>query len=269
MHTATITENILRRDRQVVIGGLVAIVLLSWAYMVYMAWDMVNMMGMEIGMEMGMEMAMPNMQSWRFVNVFLLFVMWTVMQIAMMTPSAAPMVLTYSKISRRQKGADRPIVATTVFYLGYILVWTLFSAVAAIAQTALHNATLLSPMMETTSPILGGVILVAAGIFQFTPYKTVCLSHCRTPIGFFMTEWRDGTKGALQMGIKHGAFCVGCCWLLMALLFVGGVMNLLWIGIIAAYVLAEKVLPGGHRVSWGIGVVMLAWGGWMIVAALV
>ena len=122
--------------------------------------------------------------------------------------------------------------------------------------------------METTSPILGGIILIAAGIFQFTPLKYSCLSHCRTPLGFFMTEWREGTKGALVMGLRHGAFCVGCCWLIMALLFVAGVMNLFWIAIIAVYVLAEKLLPGGHKVSWGIGALMVAWGLWMFAGVL-
>ena len=148
-------------------------------------------------------------------------------------------------------GELQPVWGTAVFYLGYLLIWTLFSAVATVTQGALHAATLLSPMMETTSPVLGGVILIAAGVFQFTPLKYACLSHCRTPLGYFMTEWREGRWGALVMGIRHGAYCVGCCWLMMALLFVAGVMNLFWIAVIAAYVLLEKVLPDGQKVSWG------------------
>lgn len=273
MSLATFTETVLRRDRSVVLVGLTAIVLLSWAYLVYLAQDMSGMMAMsdtsmEMGMEMGMGMAMPVVQPWGAVDYGLMFIMWAVMMFGMMTPSAAPMVLTYTKISRRQQTELKPVLGTAVFYLGYLLIWTIFSAVATLAQGGLHAATLLSPMMETTSPILGGIILIAAGVFQFTPLKQACLSHCRTPLGYFMTEWRDGSWGALVMGIRHGAFCVGCCWLIMALLFVAGVMNLFWIGVIAAYVLLEKVVPNGRYVSWGFGALMLGWGIWMIAGVL-
>jgi predicted metal-binding membrane protein len=237
MISATFTETFLRRDRSVVLAGLGVIILLSWAYMGYLAWDMANMMDMSDA-SMGMEMAMPTFQPWGIVDFFLVFIMWTVMQMAMMTPSAAPMVLTYSKINRQRHAQLKPVLGTAVFYLGYILVWMAFSATAALAQGGLHAATLLSPMMETTSPVLAGIILIAAGVFQFTPLKHACLSHCRTPLGFFMAEWREGKLGALVMGARHGAFCVGCCWLIMALLFVAGVMNLFWIAVIAAYGLA-------------------------------
>ena len=267
MISATFTETFLRRDRFVVLIGLGVIILLSWVYIGYMAWDMANMMGMSDA-GMGMEMAMPTFQPWGIVDFFLVFIMWTVMQMAMMTPSAAPMVLTYTKINRQRQSQLKPALGTAVFYLGYILVWMAFSATAALAQGGLHAATLLSPMMETTSPVLGGIILIAAGVFQFTPLKHACLSHCRTPLGFFMAEWREGKMGALVMGVRHGAFCVGCCWLIMALLFVAGVMNLFWIAVIAAYVLAEKLLPGGHKVSWGIGALMIGWGVWMIMGVL-
>ncbi len=265
MKQATFTDTFLRRDRSIVLAGLGVIVLLSWAYMGYLAWDMANMMDMG---DVGMEMAMPAVQPWRITDFLLVFVMWTVMQIAMMTPSAAPMILTYTQISGSRQEQPKSVPGTVVFYLGYILVWTAFSAAATLAQGGLHAAALLSPMMETTTPVLGGIILIAAGVFQFTPLKYACLSHCRTPLGFFMTEWREGRWGALVMGVRHGAFCVGCCWLLMALLFVAGVMNLFWIAAIAAYVLAEKVLPGGHKVSWGIGILMTAWGIWMVVGAI-
>lgn len=269
MSLATFTETVMRRDRSVVLAGLGVIVLLSWAYMGYLAWDMAAMMTMsDTSMAMGMEMAMPAVQPWSAVDYWLMFVMWTVMMIAMMTPSAAPMVLTYTKINRQQGNKLKPVWGTAVFYFGYLLIWTAFSAAATLAQGGLHAATLLSPMMETTSPILGGIILIAAGGFQFTPFKQACLSHCRTPLGFFMTEWRDGKWGALVMGVRHGAFCVGCCWLIMALLFVAGVMNLFWIAVIAAYVLAEKLLPGGHKLSHVIGVLMMGWGIWMIAGVL-
>ncbi|NJN53650.1 MAG: DUF2182 domain-containing protein [Anaerolineae bacterium] len=281
MSLAIFTETVLRRDRTVVLVGLGTIVVLSWAYLGYLAWGMAGMMTMEMGdtgmamnmatdvaTNVGMEMAMPAIQPWGAVDYWLMFVMWAVMMFAMMTPSAAPMVLTYTKISRRQAGTLQPVWGTAVFFFGYLLIWTLFSAAATLAQGGLHAATLLSPMMETTSPVLGGIILVAAGVFQFTALKQACLSHCRTPLGYFMTEWREGKWGALAMGVRHGAFCVGCCWLIMALLFVAGVMNLFWIAIIAAYVLLEKVLPHGHKVSWAFGALMMGWGIWMIAGVL-
>jgi predicted metal-binding membrane protein len=271
MTIATFTETVLRRDRAVVLAGLGTIVLLSAAYTIYLAQGMAGMMDMSqasMGMEMGKEMAMPVVQPWSGMDYWMMFIMWAVMMFAMMTPSAAPMVLTYTKISRRQQTELQPVWGTAVFYLGYLFIWALFSAVATLAQGALHAATLLSPMMETSSPVLGGIILIAAGIFQFTPLKRACLSHCRTPLGYFMTEWREGKWGALVMGVRHGAFCVGCCWLIMALLFVAGIMNLFWIAVIAAYVLLEKVLPHGHKFSWTFGVLIIGWGIWLITGVL-
>ena len=275
MALATFTESILRRNRMVVLVGLGIIVLLSGAYTIYLAQNMGAMMDMgHIGMghtgmgHTGMEMAMPVVQPWGAMDYWLMFVMWSVMMIAMMTPSAAPMILTYTKMSQKQQANLQPVWGTTLFYLGYLIVWAAYSAVATLAQGVLHAASLLSPMMEISSPVLGGIILIATGIFQFTPYKQACLSHCRTPLGYFMTEWREGQWGALVMGIRHGAYCVGCCWLLMALLFVSGVMNLFWMGVITAYVLIEKMIPNGQKVSWAIGVVMIGWGVWMLAGVL-
>lgn len=226
---ATFTETVLRRNRAFVLSGLGAVVLLSSVYTVYLSRNMDMMMSMgHTGMDhahASMDMAMPIVQPWDTADYWLMFVMWTVMMIAMMTPSAAPMILTYTKISQRQKEAQ-PVWGTAVFYLGYLVIWTAYSAVATWGQGLLHAASLLSPMQEITSPILGGIVLIATGIFQFTPFKQACLNHCRTPMGYFMTEWRDGQWGAFVMGVRHGAYCVGCCWLLMALLFVSGVMNL-------------------------------------------
>lgn len=267
MSLASFTETVLRRDRLIVLAGLSTIVVLSWAYLVHLAGDMSGM-AVVSDAGMGMAIAMPAMEPWEAVDYWLMFIMWAVMMFAMMTPSAAPMVLTYTRINRRQEDEPGPLGGTAVFFFGYLLIWAAFSAVATLAQSGLHAATLLSPMMETTSPILGGVILMAAGVFQFTPLKQACLSHCRTPLGYFMTEWRGGKWGALVMGVRHGAFCVGCCWLIMALLFVAGVMNLLWIAGIAGYVLLEKVLPHGHKVSWGFGLLTIGWGVWMVAGAL-
>jgi predicted metal-binding membrane protein len=220
-------------------------------------------------MDVGMEMAMPSIQPWGVADLLLMFVMWAVMMVAMMTPSASPMILTYSRVSRRREDVARPLVATAAFLLGYFIVWTAFSAVATLAQSGLRAAALLSPMMVSTSPVFGGILLIAAGVFQFTALKHACLAHCRSPMGYFMTDWREGHRGALAMGLRHGTLCVGCCWLLMALLFVAGVMNLLWVAAIAVVVLIEKVTPAGHWVSRAVGLLSIVWGAWLIAGALV
>ena len=158
--------------------------------------------------------------------------------------------------------------AISMFSLGYLTSWAAFSLVATLAQWALHSAALLSPMERTTSSVLEGVLLLAAGVFQWTPLKHACLSRCRTPLGFLLNEWREGARGAFIMGIRHGTFCVGCCWLLMALLFVTGVMNLLWVAIIAAFVLIEKVLPVDKWVSLASGSVLIVSGVWITLGAI-
>jgi len=252
---STPLEAVLRRDRAVVLAGLAGITSLAWIYLVYLAWEMGRM---------EMEMAMPQMQNWGIIDLALLFVMWSVMMVAMMVPSATPLLLLFASVNRKRTQRADPAVATGIFLLGYLIIWTAYSAVATLAQWGLHTAALLSPMMVSASPVLGGLLLIAAGVFQWTPLKEACLAHCRSPLGFITTEWRDGRKGALVMGLRHGTYCVGCCWILMALLFVAGVMNLLWVAAITAFVLLEKVLPRGwplRQVAGGVlvlgGVVML------------
>lgn len=215
-------EAILRRDRLVVLSGLALITALAWAYLIYLARDMQHM---DMGMDM--DMAMPQMAAWGTVEYLLLFVMWSVMMAAMMAPSAAPMILMFAGVNRKRREQERPYVPTAVFLAGYLTVWTAFSALATLLQGALHGAALLSPMMVSTSPVLGGVLLLAAGAFQWTPLKRACLNHCRSPLTVILSEWREGTRGAFVMGLRHGAYCAGCCWFLMGLLFVAGVMNLL------------------------------------------
>ncbi len=219
--------------------------------MVYMAWDM---------KQMDMEMAMPRMQSWGPLDLVLLFVMWAVMMVAMMVPSAAPLILLFAAVNRRRCQETDPVVPTAVFVLGYLVAWTGYSILATLAQWGLHSGALLSPMMASASPVLGGLILVAAGIFQWTPLKHACLKHCRSPIGFLTAEWREGNAGALRMGLHHGAYCVGCCWLLMALLFVVGVMNVAWIAVLSVFVLLEKIVPRGVVLSRATGIVLIVWG---------
>ena len=195
-------------------------------------------------------MQMPGFYAWGLAGGnLLLFLMWAVMMVAMMLPSAVPMIQGFLAVNDGRRLSSRPYVPVGIFVLGYIVAWAAFSAAATLAQWGLHKAALLSPMMVATSPIVNGGLLLAAGIFQWTPLKRACLTNCRSPLSFLMSEWREGAGGAFTMGLRHGAYCVGCCWALMALLFVVGVMNLLWIAIIAIFVMAEKVLPGGPLIG--------------------
>jgi predicted metal-binding membrane protein len=245
-------ETILQRQRLIIGGCLAAMVLLAWSYLLRSKTAMpdMDMPGM----------VMPELHAWGISTVLLLFVMWAVMMVAMMLPSAAPMILTFLAVNQRRKTAARPFVPVGIFLLGYVAVWTAFSALAALAQGALHAAALLSSTMAVTSPVLGGGLLLAAGVFQWTPLKRACLQNCRSPLSFLMSEWRDGASGAFVMGLRHGAYCLGCCWALMALLFVAGVMNLLWIAVLALFVMAEKLLPRGVLLGHAAGIAMAAAG---------
>ena len=208
------------------------------------------------------------MTPWSTATLVPLFLMWAEMMVAMMIPSAAPMILTFAMVNRKRREQERPFVPTGIFLLGYLAVWTGFSALAAAAQWILHAKALLSPIMVGTSPLLGGALLIVAGIFQWTPFKNACLSHCRTPLGFLMTDWQEGKRGAFTMGLKHGAYCTGCCWFLMALLFVAGVMNIWWIGIITVFVLLEKVAPEALALGKITGVALALWGVMMLLGNL-
>jgi len=238
MSTAGPLTALLTRDRLLISLGLGGATGLSWLYLVDMARDMAagicDMPGME-GMYMG---AVPE---WNGPYFVMMVVMWAVMMVGMMLPSAAPTILLYAAM-HRQKGRV-PYLSTAGFVSGYLTMWTLFSVAATAAQWGLAEAALVSPMMVSTSPYLGAGLLAAAGIYQMTPWKNACLSHCRGPIDFLQRHWRTGKLGAFRMGVEHGAFCLGCCWVIMALLFVGGVMNLVWIAAITVFVLIEKLLP--------------------------
>lgn len=227
-----------------------------------MAGTTATMPGMAMeGMTMG-DMAMPGMAIpvaavWSTSHALAIGAMWAVMMAAMMLPAASPMILFYTRIAG-QRGATRSASgATAVFVLGYLAVWAFFSIGAAALQLAFERYALISPAMRTTSTVLAGLVLVAAGVYQFTPAKRACLRHCRSPLEFVMLHWQPGARGAFAMGVRHGAYCVGCCWLLMLLLFVGGVMNVAWIAGIALYVLVEKTVPAGHWVSRAAGVVLV------------
>jgi len=273
-------ESVLRRDRIILLSSLALITALSWAYVSSLASDMQNNMDVTTSdipdiqsvdmaasdssdmqsMDMATEIAMPQLQAWGVTDIALIFVMWAVMMVAMMTPSAAPMILMFAGINRRRQKQQVPYVPTSVFLLGYRAVWAAFSVLATVAQWGFHAFSLLSPMMVSTSPILGGILLLIAGIYQLTPLKHACLSKCRSPLGFVLNEWREGRWGAFFMGLKHGGYCTGCCWSLMALLFVAGVMNLVWVAAIAGLILFEKVAPAGHRVGQAAGILLAGWG---------
>ena len=242
------------------IGGLATFLLLaSWGYLLKMIWDMqhMDMSAMMNSMAMSSEIS----SQWNLGELAWLIMMWAVMMIAMMLPSALPMIISFAKINQKKQAADGSVVLPiSGFVAGYLSVWTLFSVVAGLTQWTFNGFFLLSPMMVSSSPILGGTLLLGAGLFQFSPLKDRCLSHCRSPLGFLMSEYRAGVWGAFVMGLKHGSFCVGCCWILMALLFVGGVMNLVWIVGLAAYVLVEKMIPKGKRLSQLTGAALALWG---------
>jgi predicted metal-binding membrane protein len=205
--------------------------------------------------------------AWSTVTILPLFLMWAEMMVAMMIPSAAPMILTFAMVNRKRRAQDRPFVSTGLFVSGYLVVWFLFSLVAALAQWTLHGVALLSPMMHSQSRWLAGILLLTAGAFQWTPWKRTCLTQCRSPFTFLLSDWREGRRGAFCMGLKHGAYCTGCCWLLMTLLFVAGVMNLLWIAILTTLVLIEKASPPSWQIGRVVGVLCVIWSGWLLLGS--
>jgi predicted metal-binding membrane protein len=229
---------------------------LAWTYLVHLDRQMSAAMANDRMMaDMGMTMEMP----WSAADAFFTFAMWAVMMVGMMTPSAAPVVLLFAAMHAQRDARPTPLVGVA-FGVGYLLVWIAFSAVAALAQGALHQAAMWSPTMRTSSAPLGGAILIAAGVYQLTPFKGACLTHCRSPLGFLMSHWRDGMAGALRMGIEHGTSCLGCCWALMGVLFVVGVMNLVWVAAMTIFVLVEKIGSAGALVTRLAGVAMIAFG---------
>jgi predicted metal-binding membrane protein len=260
----TAIESLLRRDRLIVSAALLMIVVLAWIYMFDLARTAA---GMDMaGMKMMHAATTADMDSWNVHQFFMTLIMWTVMMIAMMTPSAAPMVLMFASMQRQRPQPQSIVPAITIFVAGYFLVWTLFSAVATLTQWQLHNAALLSPAMEVTSRKLGGAVFIVAGLFQWTKLKQNCLRSCRSPVGFLLNDWRDGRAGAVTMGIRHGGYCLVCCFFLMALLFVAGVMNLFWVAAIAILVLLEKLTASGPLIARISGAAMIAWSGYAILA---
>jgi predicted metal-binding membrane protein len=247
-----VIEALLRRDRIIVVAGLGAAVALSWAWLVPASLDMYGEMN---GLGAWMMAA-----QWDGRYALLVFLMWSVMMVAMMLPSAAPAILTFALVLRANDNAVRPVARVYAFAAGYLLCWIGFSAAATALQALLANLGLLDPMMRSSTPLLAGALLIVAGVYQWTALKRACLAHCRSPLQFLSQSFRPGVGGALRMGLVHGAWCLGCCWGLMLLLFAGGVMNLAWIGALALFVLMEKLAPAGAQAGRLSGLLMVAAG---------
>ena len=227
------------RDQWLIGTALVGVTTIAWLYLMSLAQDMhAGTTGMS-GLVMGVH-------PWTPAEFALTFSMWAVMMVGMMVPSAFPMILVYAAIARKAERESNPVAPVALFVLGYVVVWTTFSLGAATLQWGFDQTALLSPMMVSTSPLLGASLLVLAGIYQLTPVKEACLEKCRSPAHFISERWQGGYSGAWRLGISHGWYCLGCCWALMGLLFFGGVMNLLWVALIAGFVLMEKLLPFGQ-----------------------
>jgi len=238
------------RDRIAILSALIGVSVLAWAYVIYL-WA--KMPAMDVG-------APVSMQLWTLVDFVFMFMMWAIMMVGMMLPSAAPMMLLYAGMVRKAERQGTPMAPIAAFVSGYLAMWCLFSVGATLVQWCLHEAAMLSPMMLAKSQVFGAALLIVAGVYQLTPWKTVCLDHCRAPAHFIAEHWRPGANGAFRLGLHHGAFCLGCCWALMGLLFVGGVMNLLWVAAITIFVFLEKVLPAeviGVRLSGMAGIGMM------------
>ncbi len=258
---ATIPDALARGGRWIIGASLVLLTVLAWLYLAAMA-DATKAMTGEGGS--GAFMWLMPMGRWGAAEFALAFAMWAVMMVGMMLPSVSPMLFAYHGMSGSRPAGASPMVRVGAFLLGYLLIWGAFSLVATAAQWLLNLSRLLTPAMVSSSRYFNAALLIAAGIYQLTPLKQVCLSKCRVPLGFLLAEWRDGMRGALIMGLRHGWFCVGCCWLVMALLFVAGVMNLLWIALLAGIILVEKALPFGRRAAGLAGVIMIAAGLWTL-----
>ncbi len=266
-------EAVVKRDRLFVVTAFTAVIALAWAYLLagagmgMSAFEMTRMS--QLGMAGGMAgTAMMTPAVWTSGYTILMFFMWWIMMVAMMLPSASPMILLFATVNRKQRETGHPFVATSNFALGYLAAWAGFSLVAVLLQWGFERTALLSPILVGTNVIFGGVLLLVAGVYQLTPIKHACLRHCRSPLAFLSTHWRRGARGALRMGLEHGAYCVGCCWFLMGLLFFGGVMNLYWIVGLALFVLFEKIVPAGHWLGYSTGVALLVWGAAMLAVAL-
>jgi predicted metal-binding membrane protein len=266
--TNSTLEAVLRRDRLVVAGAVGVVVALAWGYVLWLAADM-DMGGMDlVGFRMipaGIGIMAPANAPWRAVEFAFVFAMWAVMMVGMMAPSAAPMILMYARVGRQAKATGKPLAATGWFASGYFLAWIGFSLAATSGGRTSGFARF--PDGKRQQHVRGN--RADCGGYQWTPLKDICLAECQSPFRFLMRHggFRGDLLGSLLLGLRHGAYCVGCCWVLMALLFVGGVMNVVWIALLALLVLLEKVTPFGGRVARAAGVACVVAGVWMLLSS--
>jgi predicted metal-binding membrane protein len=257
----TSLERAVIRDRWLVVGSLVLVAGACWAWIVPMAHDMYGDMS-------GLSAWMMT-PAWNRSQMALLFAMWTAMMIGMMLPSAAPTLLIYGMVARRSEAAPDAALRVHIFAGGYLVVWTAFSALATLAQRAFTATDVLTPMMEARAPLAGGAMLLTAGLYQLTPLKRACLQACQSPAAFLAKHWRAGRAGAFRIGLVHGWYCLGCCWALMLLLFVGGVMNLVVIAGLTIFLLVEKLMPPTMQGGRFSGVTLAVAGIYMIASTYV
>ncbi len=294
MPADTALESLLRRDRVIVAASLAALTVIAWTYTLWLAAAMnidgMSMSGPGMGADMRMDPAMEmdgmemdagaalslgtvlgiSPRPWSSVEAGVTLTMWVVMMVGMMLPSATPMILLYARVGRQSRKEGKPFAATGFFAGGYLLAWVGFALAATLGQW-LMEGTLLSPALASASRIFSGAVLIVAGLYQWTPLKDACLSQCQAPIVFLQRHggFRRDPAGAVGLGLRHGLYCIGCCWALMTLLFVGGIMNVLWIAAIAIFVLAEKVFFPGRLLSRIAGTLLIAAGLWQLVSAAI
>jgi len=230
-------------NRIFIVSSVCILIYLSWHYMLY-----------------DMTMNMDSVASWSVTDVFMLFIMWAIMMAGMMLPSAIPVILLVNKLNLQRISSNQTYTPTIIFTFGYIIIWCLYSLVITFLQYFLHHLGLLTPMMDSANVTFSASILIIAGIYQFSSFKQNCLKLCRSPLSMLSNDWREGFKGALLLGLKHGSYCVGCCWLLMTILFVSGVMNLKWILILTLVIVVEKVMPKGEIISKYLGILLIIFG---------
>jgi predicted metal-binding membrane protein len=260
---------VLRRDRVAILAAIAVMTLLSWSYLVWLSADM-NREGMDMtGLRMipsGMGLMVPAHMPWGAMEFGFVFAMWTVMMVGMMTPSAGPIFVMYDRIGRQSKASGRPLAATAWFAFGYFVVWIAFSLFATLLQWVLERSALLDFTMASTSNIFGGIVFIAAGLYQWTHLNELCRVECQRPFAFVMRHggYRRDAMGSVMLGLRQGAYCVGCCWALMALLLVGGVMNVLWIALLALLAFLERVVFKGQLIARLAGIVLIAGGSWLL-----
>ncbi|HEY3794543.1 MAG TPA: DUF2182 domain-containing protein [Bradyrhizobium sp.] len=252
-------------DRLAVAILLVLVAVLAWALTVHQAHLMQDT---DAAMRRDMAMSINDMKpTWTMVDGALLFVMWAVMMAAMMVPGTGPMIAAFATVNRRRRQRAAPHIPTAIFLLGYLAIWSGFALIATMLQWLLQSWGLLTTMMQSSSDYLSAALFIAAGLYQFSPFKQTCLDYCRSPESFVLTEWRDGAAGAVVMGMRHGLFCMGCCVGLMVLLFAVAVMDLRWVAALTVLVTAEKLLPGGKLLQIAIGIALMLAGAGFALAA--